>query len=329
MRIATFNLETFGGRPERAELVAARIAAMRPLIERLEADVLCLQELGAENHGRLRSFDSLERLLAGTRYARYQRVATTNDAGTKPRDVHNLVILSRFPVLAWRQLLHDLVPPPAVRRVTAEPAETAPIEVRWDRPVLHATLELPSGRALEVVNLHLRAPLAAPVPGQKSGPLSWRTVPGWAEGMYLAAIKRAGQAFEARRVVDELLDRDPEALIVACGDFNADGRQAAYVILRADAGDTGTPELARRSLFPLDLRVPRPQRFSVRHGGAPLMLDHLMASHALIAHFRDAVIDNAALEDELIAPLVGREPLGSFHAPVVAIFDRALLDARR
>ncbi len=320
MRIATFNLESFGGR-RREDALGARIAALRPKLERLDADVLCLQEIGAERVGRTRDFLALEQLLDGTRYAGYTRVATTNDAGSKPRDVHNLVILSGYPVMASRQLLHSLVPEPAVHRVSAEPAEREPVAVRWDRPVLQATLDAGDGRRLEVINLHLRAPLASAIPGQKRAPLVWRSIRGWAEGAYLSAIKRAGQAFEARCAIEELFDADPGALIVVCGDFNADGREAALVILRGAVEETGNPALALRTLVPIELSLPLERRYTVVHAGAKLMLDHVMVSRGLLAHFRGAAVHNELLSDELFAYYAGRADLDSYHAPVVATFD--------
>lgn len=320
MRIATFNLESFGGR-RHEEALSARIAALRPKLERLDADVLCLQEIGAERVGKTRDFLALDQLVEGTRYAGYRRVATTNDAGTKPRDVHNLVILSRYPVRARRQLLHHYAPEPVVRRVTAEPPEAEPVSVRWDRPVLHASLDVGGGRRVEVINLHLRAPLASAIPGQKESPLVWRTIRGWAEGAYLSAIKRAGQAFEARCAIEELFDADSGALIVVCGDFNADGREAALVILRGAVEETGNPALALRTLVPIELSLPPERRYTVVHAGSKLMLDHVMVSRGMLARFRGAAVHNELLSDELFAYYAGRNDLDSYHAPVVATFD--------
>ena len=41
-------------------------------------------------------------------------------------DVHNLVILSAFPIASHRQLRHEIVAPPDYRLVTAAPASEAP-----------------------------------------------------------------------------------------------------------------------------------------------------------------------------------------------------------
>ena len=40
----------------------------------------------------------------------------------------------------------------------------------------------------------------------------WLSAPGWAEGFFIAAVKRAGQALEARLFIDKLFDEDPDAM---------------------------------------------------------------------------------------------------------------------
>jgi len=51
------------------------------------------------------------------------------------------------------------------------------------------------------------------------------------------------------------------------------------------------------------------------------MLDHILASRALFAHFVDVEIHNEMLEDELVAYSRISHPPESLHAPVVAICD--------
>ncbi|AWK88945.1 endonuclease/exonuclease/phosphatase family protein [Azospirillum thermophilum] len=318
LRIATFNLENFddAGDPP----FEARAAVLRPQLERLAADVLCLQEVNAQHpaKGEPRVLRALDRLLQGTRYEGFH--CTAGD-GRKLADRHNLVVVSRWPVAAAHLLRHDLVPPPQVRMVTADPPGEAPGDVTWDRPVLQAEITLPGGRPLHVFNLHLRAPLAAPVPGQKVAALTWRTAGGWAEGFYLAAIKRAGQALETRLAVDRVFDADPEALIVVAGDCNAGMEQTPVRIIRADLDSTGNGDLAGRALVPLERSLPEDRRFSVLHGGDAVMLDHLLVSRSLLGWFRSAEIHNEALSDELVAhATVDRSP-ESYHAPVVASFE--------
>jgi len=315
LRIATFNLESLDDEPQGPPL-AARIAALRPLLRRLDADILCLQEVNGQEEGNGRSLRALDALLDETPYAAYGRIATHGTSG--PADRHNLVVLSRFPI-SGHQLRHDLVPGPSYRPVTAIPAaETS--HVAWDRPLLHARIALP-GRVLHVVNLHLRAPLAAPVAGQKLAPFVWKSVGGWAEGYYLAAMKRAGQALEARLLVERLLAEDGDALIAVAGDLNADIAGTPLRILMADPADTGNPALAGGRLHAVGLALPPERRFSLVHGGHRWLVDHILTSPALHCRHEDTAILNERLADETTTP----DPAfaGSFHAPLVASFDLA------
>ncbi len=323
LRIATFNLESLDDRPGLEPALAARIAVLRPQLERLRADVLCLQEVNGQSPGghAPRQLLALDALLEGTAYAGYHRAATEGPRGHGAYDVHNLAILSRFPILDHAQLHHDLVSPPNYRPATARPPAAQAEDVAWDRPILHAALDLSGGTTLHVVNLHLRAPLAAVIAGQKRGPSAWESAGGWAEGFYLAAMKRAGQALEARLLIDRLLDEDEGALIAVCGDFNADAREVPVRIIMAREGDTGSGWLAGRVMVPLERAIPPAARFTVVHAGTRAMLDHVLVSRALLAWYRGSEVHNEALGDEVGAPQVAARP-DSLHAPVVAAFEK-------
>lgn len=314
-RIATFNLESLDDEAA-GPAFADRIAVLRPQLMRLEADILCLQEVNGqpgEDRGP-RSLRALDRLLDATAYAGFARVATTARDGIGALDVHNLVTLSRFPIRASAQIHHQLVAPPHHRLATADAAGA----IAWDRPLLHAEIELAEGRRLHVLNLHLRAPLAAFVPGQKDSAFVWKSAGGWAEGFFLAAVKRAGQALEARLLVERLFDADPQALVAVCGDVNADLREMPTRILCADPQDTGNATLAYRALAPAEGPAGAEAHFSVRHGARRAMLDHLLVSRALAPYCRRSEVLNEGLADET-APDARLRP-ESFHAPVVAQF---------
>ena len=317
LRIATYNLENLGGEVDSDAELDVRVTALRPRLLRLDADILCLQEINARHrHGGDRGLIALERLLAHTPYTDFHRATTLNAAGTGPRDVHNLVILSRFPIVARRQIRHDLVAAPEYRSVTAEPPAIRPQAIEWDRPILHATVDV-MGRALDVINLHLRAPRSAYLPGQKQSPSVWNTIAGWAEGFFLADIKRSGQALEARLLIEHLFDEAGDARIVVCGDFNAELSSVPLAILCAEVANTGNPALGDRVLFPAETRVPKAARYSVLHSGRRLLLDHVLVSRPLIARLKRAELHNEDLRDDA----VGDAEPASFHAPVLAVFD--------
>lgn len=324
LRIATFNLENLDDRPDADPSLAERIAVLRPQLERLEADILCLQEVNGQKPpgGGPRTLRALDRLLEGTAYAGFHRIASRSPAGPDHgvADKHNLVVLSRHPIDAWQEIRHQFVPPPAYRRVTAQPQAAELEPVTWERPVLHADIALPDGRPLHLFNLHLRAPLAAHIPGQKEAAFTWTSVPGWAEGFFISAMKRIGQATETRMAVDRVFDAAPDALLCVCGDCNAEEREVPLRVLCADVGDTGNARLATRSLVSLEHGVPAERRYSVLHAGRKAMLDHLLASRALAARLRQVEIHNAGLGDELVAAASAHASPESYHAPLVAEF---------
>jgi predicted extracellular nuclease len=149
------------------------------------------------------------------------------------------------------------------------------------------------------------------------------TVSGWAEGFFAAAVKRAGQALELRLAIERVFDTDSDPLIAVCGDFNAEDHDTALRLACAGEDDTGSGHLAPRVLTPVERTLPKDRRFTVLHHGRPEMLDHILASRVLFAHFVDVEIHNEMLEDELVAYGRVHHPPESLHAPIVATFDFA------
>src|SRR5262245_30234267 len=256
LRIATFNLENLDDQPKRPTL-AERAVVLRPQLARLRADVLCLQEV----HGQLppggdpasdRTLAALTTVLADTPYAGYQQVSTVTQDGD-PYAERNLVIATHLPVLGHAQYLNKRTPAPVYRQVTGD--QQAPAPVRWERPILHATLDLGAGARLEVINVHLKSKLPTPIPAQQLERVApsgaryqvWRSAYGWAEGSFVSSMKRVGQAIETRALVDQLLDANPTANIVVAGDFNADLADVPVQAIRGDVADTGNPDLGGRA----------------------------------------------------------------------------------
>lgn len=322
LRIATYNLESFGGDDAKIPL-EERILALAPKLTALDADVLCLQEVNAERPRKRapREPGALDALLAATPYATYERVLTRRDGGG-PYDVHNLAIVSRFPIDASKEHLHDAVRPIESELVRGmAPAER--LAIGWDRPALEADVALPNGQVLRVIDVHLRAPLASAIEGQKLGPTSWRSTAGWAEGFFVAALKRAGQALEVRLRVDRILDHDPDALVIVAGDFNADPFESPSRILAADVSDTGNTALEARALSRLLDAEEEGRRYSTRYRGRTSLPDQILASRRVARGLRSVTILNADVEDGWDAGLRDQPIAGSLHAPVVVELEIA------
>ena len=103
LNIATFNIENLDTKiDDKNPPLKKRIPALRAALSRLDAHVLCLQEVhGQEQKGHTEKYPkrhlaALDRVIKGTQYENYNR-CTTQTTGV-PYDKHNLVVLSKFPI---------------------------------------------------------------------------------------------------------------------------------------------------------------------------------------------------------------------------------------
>ncbi len=318
LRIATFNLENFDDKPNEKPTLDERIALMRPQLLRLDADVVCLQEVnGQEQAGQPRQLLALDKLLADTQYAGFNRVSTMT--GNQVYDERNLVILSRFEILESKQ--HKPEGEPLYRRITADPPDTNANQVSWERPILYAKLKLDVTRALHVLNLHLKSRIPTDIPGQKLNRFTWKSAAAFAEGAFISSMKRMGQAAQTRQIVDGLFDATPEALLVVCGDFNAEAEDVPMLAIRGDVEETQNASLAGRVLVVCEKSVPQSSRFSLYHQGQGAMLDHILASRHLLAFYHGTEIHNELLHDESVLGASDKLYPESDHASVVAEFE--------
>ena len=318
-RIATYNLEDLGPRRGRRETSDGQIRALQSHLDDLDADILCLQELNAGPE-KTRKLDILDRLLGGTRYAEFARLVSSGRVHKRPMDVHNLSILSRWPIEEGRQYWNDLVPPPLIACLASEADGTDDARY-WDRPILHAAVRLPSGEPLHVINVHFKAPRGGTSTGGTPESNAAARISDWADRFFLSAVKRAGQALEVRHLLDRLFDADDRALIAVCGDCNAETLEVPLRLICGAVRDTEAPDTAFRSLRPVETAIAESRRFSILHEGRPVLVDHILASHALAARLVSAEIDNVGLPDEADATEATIRRAGSLHAPVSALFD--------
>jgi endonuclease/exonuclease/phosphatase family metal-dependent hydrolase len=323
-RIATFNLENLdetgpGQRPSLAE----RVRLMKPQIIRLRADIACFQEVnGQERPGQPRALLALQELVAGTNLDGAAMVATKPD-GDAVYNERNLVVVTHLPVLAHTQLRNMLVAKPTYRRLTAVPEDPGPVEIGIERPILHVQIDLApvGGGRLHVINVHLKSKIPTEIPGQKIDNFTWRSADAWAEGFFISSMKRMSQALEARRLVDKILDEDPHASVVVAGDFNATPEDVPVLAIRGDVEATGNGDLANRVLVPITHTIPESSRYTLFHHGRGELIDHILVTRNLLAHYRGSEIHNEVLHDESVAFGTDVKYPESDHAAMVATFQ--------
>jgi hypothetical protein len=71
--------------------------------------------------------------------------------------------------------------------------------------------------------------------------------------------------------------------------------------IRGDVENTGNDKLAKQVIVPCERTIPKPARFSLLHHGQGQMIDHLLVSRSLLAHYRGSEIHNELLHDESVA----------------------------
>jgi endonuclease/exonuclease/phosphatase family metal-dependent hydrolase len=322
LRVATFNLENLDSGPNLEPSLDTRIEVLRPQLERLRADILCLQEIHSQKDpSGKRNLSALQKLIQNTLYADYELIFTKKPEEEEPYSQRNLVVLSRFPVLGVWQYIHDLTPAPEYRPVTAQPPIAEAKKITWERPIQHVTVKLPDESNLDVINLHLKSKNPTSIPGQQENFYTWKSASGWAEGFFLSSVRRVGQALETRVLVDTLFDQDPGARIIVAGDYNADSDEVPVEAILGRPENTGNGELSYRELIPCEKTIPETARYTLYHHGRKNMLDHLVMSKSLLPFYRGSEIHNENLPDESIAFATDTKFPQSDHAPVVADFQ--------
>lgn len=323
LRITTFNLENLDDGPNVEPALADRIQIMRPQLERLRADILCLQEVHSQGPSGSRTLSALDELLFGTEYAGFNRETTLTTEGELYNE-RNIVTLSRFPIADTELIRDSSGPRPSYQMATAEPPDTTANPVDWERPMLYTQIDVGAGRILHLVNVHLKSKIASNIPGQKLDRFTWRSVSAWAEGSFISSMKRVGQALQTRLLIDEIFDNQGlDSLIAICGDFNSESDDVPVQAICGQVQETGNPQHAPRLMVPCENYIPDSARYSLLHLGEGQMLDHIIVSRPLLRYLRNAEIHNEALPDESGAFRQDTKFPESDHAPVVAEFELA------
>ncbi|MCG7585172.1 endonuclease/exonuclease/phosphatase family protein [Photobacterium sp. OFAV2-7] len=329
MKVATFNIENLDYAQEPGNTsFQERLVPLRQMLKRINADILCLQEVHSQkNTENKKTLEALTELVEGTQYQDYHVQYTTTQDG-QPRAERNLVVLSKFtfsdpePAQYNADLITDLM----YRSVTSNPVEPNASKLKWERPILHCQIAHPELGNIHIINLHLKSRLASVIKGKKVDRYTWASPAAWGEGYFLSSIKRVGQALETRILLDTIFDgtdeneADPQAKIIVCGDLNAEPGEVPVETICGSVDNTNNAELRYKSLVPCSAGLAESVRYSHFHHGKGNLLDHMLISQSLLPYFDGAKILNETLHDESLPYRKDEKYPASDHAPFIALF---------
>lgn len=321
LRIATFNLENLDDKPDLKPSLDERIEILRPQLKRLNADIICFQEInGQEMEGQPRKLLALEKLLQNTDYSSFKKESTLTKDNQVEKE-RNLVVVSKFEILEKKQYLNDLIDPPLYCKITSIPPEKKAKEMKWERPILYTKIKIKSDFIIHLINLHLKSRNPTSIDGQMINQYTWKSSSGWAEGFFISSLKRVGQALETRMLIDSIFDADENANIIVQGDMNSDPEEVPVEAINGKVENTGNSLLNKRVLVSCENTIPESSRYSYLHYGQKRLLDHLLMSQSMLPYYRHSEIHNETLHDESVSFALDTKFPGSDHAPFVAEFE--------
>lgn len=294
--------------PEKRErarlLLKAKVEAVANVVSRLDADVVCLQEIKNERVVRL-TLEALEGHLEP-----YSTVVV--GGGDDARGIKTALI-SRL-ALAGEPRRHTTSENPqgfCLPRLAEGDPE--PVVQHFRRGLLEVPLRMRDGSRLVVFNVHLKSNYPVHLkPATSQGDL--------AEGIVRAGLLRLGEALQVRRLVDQRLAEQSPPHVIVAGDFN---QGPESMVVRAVAGDP--VEGVRRNLpgwlHSATGGIPAERRWTIHWRGSRELLDHILVSRSMWARFQEARILNEVLYDPDAALRErAREGAESDHAAVLARF---------
>jgi endonuclease/exonuclease/phosphatase family metal-dependent hydrolase len=305
-RIGTWNLENLfrpgggSGSPTDADVYGAKLDALAATIDRLQVDVLAVQEVGDP-----RALTDLVQRLAGDWHT---ALADPDTRGIRTG------LVSR----------PDLT---MVEQVRAFPDLLAPVQVDdrgttitgLGRPALRGRMRL-EGRDIDVVSVHLKSKLLT----FPDGRFSPRDEDERARYGVYALHRRAAEAAGVRSYVTALLADDPDSAVVVAGDLNDEPQAATTQILHGPPGsevgtggfdqpDAGDPQRLWNTAGFID----EADRWSRVYRGRRELIDHVLCSHSLINAVEAATTGGGPVESITDQPRARRNSPASDHRPVL------------
>jgi endonuclease/exonuclease/phosphatase family metal-dependent hydrolase len=308
MIVATWNLENlfrpgteYG--PTSEEAYERKLASLAGVIDGIGPDVLAVQEVGSPE-----AIGDLVERLAGDWHVALSEFPDRREI--------RVGFVSRLPFDEMEDV-HDF--PGRLRPVQVDDAG-ATVGVT-NRGVLRVRVTV-GGGAADLVTCHLKSKLLS-FPGDRFTPRDEGERARY--GAY-ALYQRAAEAVTVRAVADRLLG-DAQRVVVL-GDLNDEPQAGTTQILLGPPGsEIGTEGFDRPDqgdpwrLWNLAPLIPEERRFTRIFRGRRELIDHLLASHALVRRVVRA--DTIAQEPPSITEFPGlrRDAPGSDHRPLFAELD--------
>jgi len=312
----TWNLENLfrpGGQfgPKDDATYEAKLAALAATITQAAPDLLGIQEVGDPD-----ALGDLVKQLPGEWHT---HLSENFDDGHPIR----VGFLSRLPLTVVADVSMFLAPLAPVQADDAERLNTG-----MGRGALAVRVEPAPGQQLTVVVCHLKSKLLS-FPSRPGGRPRFTPHDEGERARYAAyaLFRRAAEAVTVRAVADNLLAGEGRTRPVAVlGDLNDEPRAATTQILLGPPGsEIGTrgadvPDKGDASrLWNLAPLIPEQERFTRVYHGQGELIDHILASQALLARVQDVhVLGPDTLPSVDDDPSARRADPGSDHSPVIA-----------
>jgi len=302
VRLATFNLENLGIRPEEASPRAQRwlefhIESLRATIRHLDADALAFQELLDP--------ELLPVVAEGMGY----RHVVVGERASSPLLCG---VVSRHPLSDARSVASGA----DISILDSKSGIEVTVRGAFSRGALQVQCDFP-GLACALFVVHWKSKLPSFTPLRRPEGEPWESFGDAGEGRLVTEAKRLAQAVQIRRLVDRALERDVEAKLAVLGDFNDLLESEGVRIVQGDARACSSPSLAARELCACELSIPEERRFTQIYRGRREMLDHILLSPGLVPHFTGAQIFNESLREASEGGEDDFQDPGSDHAPFV------------
>jgi endonuclease/exonuclease/phosphatase family metal-dependent hydrolase len=328
LKAMTWNVENLfrpasGANQAEQQRFQRKLALLAGVINRLDPDVVALQEIGGEE-----PLHDLQQALGGT-YPHRAISAFPDRRGIR------VAFLSKHTVDEQTDIV-DFPPGPAldIHDITAT-GGSAPIN-RMGRGALRIRITK-DGLTADVITAHLKSKLLTfPRPGGSS--FAPRDEEERAQAAGIALMRRAAEAVTLRLRVNALLEGNNRTPVLLLGDFNDVPEAQTSLILNGPIGsEIGTQGFDRPDqgddvrLFNLAPAISPDRRFSRVHRGRHELLDQIFASEEFFPVGLDngrqipAVDSHVDFEGQLAS--VGDDPtervreIAPDHAPVTVNFD--------